>query len=350
MHVVGTMDRRLFLKLRGTFPARGGPFVGRSSPGCLRGRLLATEFELRIERRLALMDRWVRRLRLGMLGLGLCDGRPGQLPRLEMRQGGHLGARGNVDHRDRQRSRLRVRIRLLRTRRLSGKQERRLGPWDKLGIRDSKMRRGVNGGLIIEILGPENVAKADALAKKLREALKEEARVSRPTIMGELQCWNMDDTVDSEEVKNVISVAGDCDPAEVRTGVIRRMHSGLNSVWIKCPLAAAIKVAATGRVCIGWTSARVRLLEPRPVQCFKCWRFGHVRNTCRFPEDRTGNCFRCGSRDHVIRDCRASPQCAICSQSGRGANHRLGSLPICNEPGPAGPVRGMEHPAEYMEV
>lgn len=188
------------------------------------------------------------------------------------------------------------------------------------------MRRGVNGGLIIEIMGSENVAKADALAKKLREALKEEARVSRPTAMGELQCWNMDDTVDSNEVKSVISIIGDCDLSEIRTGVIRRMHSGLNSVWIKCPLAAAIKVAATGRVRIGWTSARVRLLEPRPVQCFKCWRFGHVRNTCRFPEDRTGNCFRCGSGDHVIRDCRASPRCAICSQSGRGANHRLGSL------------------------
>lgn len=31
------------------------------------------------------------------------------------------------------------------------------------------MRKGVNDGLIIEILGPENVAKADTLAQKLKE-------------------------------------------------------------------------------------------------------------------------------------------------------------------------------------
>lgn len=84
----------------------------------------------------------------------------------------------------------------------------------------------------------------------------------------------------------MVSVSGDCNPADVRVGLIRRMFSGLNSVWVKCPLAAAIKVATEGRVRMGWTSARVRLLEARPVQCFKCWRFGHVRNICKYSEDR----------------------------------------------------------------
>lgn len=169
--------------------------------------------------------------------------------------------------------------------------------------------------------------------------------------MGELQVWNVDDTVDSAEVRNVISVTGDCNPADVRVGLIRKMRNGLNSVWIKCPLAAAIKVAGEGRICMGWTSARVRLLEARPVQCFKCWRFGHVRNTCKFPEDRTGNCFRCGSGQHMVRDCVAPPQCAICAQYGRRADHRLGSLPICNELGPNDPVGISEHPTvQNMET
>lgn len=66
----------------------------------------------------------------------------------------------------------------------------------------------INGSLIIEILGPENAAKADALAQKLRETLKDEARISRPTAMGELQVWNIDDTVDPEDVRNVIFVTG----------------------------------------------------------------------------------------------------------------------------------------------
>lgn len=64
-----------------------------------------------------------------------------------------------------------------------------IGPLDKLGIEDFKMRRGVNGGLIIEFLGPENVAKADALAQKLRETLKDEARISRPTTNSRYGIW-----------------------------------------------------------------------------------------------------------------------------------------------------------------
>lgn len=88
-----------------------------------------------------------------------------------------------------------------------------------------------------------------------RLKLNDEARISRPTTMGELQFWNIDDTVDSEEIRNVISVTGDCNPADVKTGVTRKMFSS-NFVWVKCPLAAAIKVAATGRVRMGWTSAR----------------------------------------------------------------------------------------------
>lgn len=208
-----------------------------------------------------------------------------------------------------------------------------------------KIRKCVNGGLIIEILGPDNAAKADTLSQRHKDILKDEARVSRPTTMGELQFWNIDDTVDLAEISNVVLVAGDCSLADIKVGVIRKMFSGLNSVWVKCPLAVGIKVATTGKVRMGWTWARVRLLEPHPVQCFKCWRFGHIRNTCRYPEDRTENCFRCGSREHIVRDCRASPQCAICAQSGRKADHRLGSLPVCNKLESASGAGKSEHPA-----
>lgn len=124
--------------------------------------------------------------------------------------------------------------------------------------------------------------------------------------VSKMRVWNIDDTVDSEEVRNVISVTGDCNPVDVRVGPICRTFNGLNSVWAKCPLAAAIKVTEEGRIRMGWTSARMKLLEAHPVQCFKCWRFGHVRNTCKYSEDRTGNCFRCGSSQHMVRDCRAS--------------------------------------------
>ncbi|KMQ91114.1 gag-pol polyprotein [Lasius niger] len=77
------------------------------------------------------------------------------------------------------------------------------------------------------------------------------------------------------------------------------MANGLHTVWVQCPLNAAIKIANYGRVRIGWTSARLDLLGPRPTQCFKCWRFGHLKHARRSKEDFSKLCFRCGDGEHT---------------------------------------------------
>ncbi|XP_024868277.1 uncharacterized protein LOC112452350 [Temnothorax curvispinosus] len=209
---------------------------------------------------------------------------------------------------------------------------------DSLGIETSKIRRGINGGIIIEIPGADGTTKADSLVGKLREVLDiNNIRITRPTTMGELRIWSFDDSISPTEIMNEVSVVGDCDEHLVKLGSIRKMNNGLNSVWVKCPLSAAIKISASNKVKIGWTIARVELLEARPVQCFKCWRYGHVRTTCNFPEDRTGACFRCGERGHQIGDCKEDPRCVICREAGRPSDHRLGSLNICTS---VEPIRG----------
>lgn len=59
------------------------------------------------------------------------------------------------------------------------------------------------------------------------------------------------------------------------------MPNGLGSLWIRCPLAATVKSSASGRIKLGCTSTRVTLLNARLVQCFRCWKFGHVSGKCR---------------------------------------------------------------------
>jgi len=66
-------------------------------------------------------------------------------------------------------------------------------------------------------------------------------------------------------------------------------------------------------------------MKAKPVQCFKCWHFGHVRNSCESSTDRTGHCFRCGGADHKSYSCSANPFCIICSDHGFETAHRLGS-------------------------
>ncbi|XP_024883898.1 uncharacterized protein LOC112462386, partial [Temnothorax curvispinosus] len=147
-----------------------------------------------------------------------------------------------------------------------------------LGIEDSKIRRGINGGLIIEIPGENGASKADALSKKLREVLHNNTvRINRPTTTGEIRLWNFDDLISKSDILDKISVIGDCDEADIKIGNIRPLRNGLNSVWIKCPVTVALKISDLERIKIEWTVARTELLKKRPVQCFKCWRYVHVK-------------------------------------------------------------------------
>lgn len=153
-------------------------------------------------------------------------------------------------------------------------------PLDKLGIESSKIRRTINGGRIIEIPGVDAAKKADALAVKLREVLGSDFAVNRPIIRGELRIVGIGDSTTPEEIIAAVADLGGCASHEIKVGAIRSLNNGLGAIWLQCPLTAAIRVSAKNKIRIGWTVARVNLLDKRPVQCFKCWHYGHVRYNC----------------------------------------------------------------------
>jgi len=93
---------------------------------------------------------------------------------------------------------------------------------------------------------------------------------------------------------------GECLASDVRVGPFRAMRNSLNIVWMQCPFSTALKISRRGKVNLGWSVARVELMKARPIQCFKCWHFGHVRNNCDSPTDRTGHCFKCGRGGLII--------------------------------------------------
>lgn len=134
----------------------------------------------------------------------------------------------------------------------------------------------------------------------------------------------MDDSVVAEEIADVVAAAGGCQPDEVKVGTIRPMSNGLFMAWIQCP-AAVIKTAQPGKVKLGWTVAKVEMLNARPLQCFKCWGRGHIRAHCTSAVDRSNTCYRCGEEGHPVRSCGNPISCAICRQQGRVHNHRVGS-------------------------
>lgn len=199
---------------------------------------------------------------------------------------------------------------------------------ENLGITTSRVRKALNGGLLIEVSGDDSRTKAEKLVTELRSVLKDSAAVSCPTKKRELSVIGFDESVTTDEIAEALSSIGGCPKADIRMGPIRTMYNGLGRVWVQLPVAAAAKVAEEGRVRAGWTMARVELLKVRPLQCFKCWAFGHAQNVCRNVADRRGACFRCGQKGHLSSTCRNDVHCAFCYDAGLEATHRLGD-PQC---------------------
>lgn len=198
----------------------------------------------------------------------------------------------------------------------------------KIKLPDLGIEKGLqaSGVLTLEIPGSDSVKHADALAERLLVlfATREDIKISRPCKMAELRVKDLDDAVSRWDVSHFLAEVGGCRPSEVTTGTIRKGPNGLGTVWVRCPLAAANKIAEAGRIVVGWAMARVQILDARPLQCFRCLEGGHVRATCR-GVDRSTRCYRCGDPGHRAQNCMAQLCCPICTDLGRPANHRASS-------------------------
>lgn len=191
----------------------------------------------------------------------------------------------------------------------------------------------------------------------MNEVLKGQAKAIRSIIKGELRIVRLDCLASPEEIRDIIAENGKCLVKDVKVGDIREMRNTLGMAWVQCPLATAIAVASKRKLRIGWTMARVELLESRPVQCFRCWGYGHVRFACTSPEDRSKSCFRCGEEGHIAIRCEATPRCGLCRSQGRNDGHRMGSTQCGADRRPAKNVKkatGQTEPArgadDEMEV
>ncbi|XP_045541491.1 uncharacterized protein LOC123722991 [Papilio machaon] len=202
----------------------------------------------------------------------------------------------------------------------------------ELGAQGVRLRKAANGGRIFEFPGASSGEKADSLAQRLREVLDSEVvRVSRPTKSVALRVSGLDDSTTSAEVVAAIAAAGECPAEQLRAGVMSTGRDGLGSVVVQCPVAAAKKIATAGRLLVGWVSAQARVLDARPIRCFRCLAPGHLSGLCQ-GVDRSGLCFRCGQPGHKARGCTAAPHCVVCAAAGMPAEHRVGNKACVSPP------------------
>ncbi|XP_049877304.1 uncharacterized protein LOC126374656 [Pectinophora gossypiella] len=145
-----------------------------------------------------------------------------------------------------------------------------------------RFRRAATGARLLEIGGEDSAAKADSLAKKLREVLSPEAvRVVRPVKRAEIRVTGLDDSADAIEVADAVAKEGGCAVEDLKYGRIVVGPRGDGSLWLSCPVAAARRLSDSGRLLVGWTSARVSSSTPDRHGVTAVWSPGTSESSAR---------------------------------------------------------------------
>ncbi|CAL1672186.1 unnamed protein product [Lasius platythorax] len=191
----------------------------------------------------------------------------------------------------------------------------------------------MTGGLLLQIHSQDNQSKAEKLTNQLQNlfANNKSDKVHKPQQMAELRILDIDDTITCKDIARTVAETGGCRMTDVRTGPIRIAGRGMGTVWVRCPLTAANKLAEMKKVKVGWFSARVEMLPGRRLHCFRCLRPGHAKGQCTAQEDFTNRCYNCSKTGHKIQVCTYKPFCILCNEVGMQADHCPGSR-ICEAP------------------
>jgi hypothetical protein len=184
------------------------------------------------------------------------------------------------------------------------------------------MKRAMTGAVIIKVPVNMDREKAPLLATRLAEVLDPTTvKAAAPARIAELRVVS----VKKEELRQALTLTVGCGGAEVQVGENGTSRGGLGSVWMKCPAAAARKLAQAEKVAFDWSTARVIVIPKRPLKCFKGLELGSVRATCVSTEDRRHLCYKCAGSGHRARVCPASaPKYPLCESLGAPADHRMG--------------------------
>ncbi|KAL0841762.1 hypothetical protein ABMA28_014026 [Loxostege sticticalis] len=147
--------------------------------------------------------------------------------------------------------------------------------------------------------------------------------------MADVRISGLDDSVSPEEVAAAIAKVSGCSTESIKVGEIREVFSGGATV-VRVPVPVA-KTLSQGRLLVGWVSAKVKVLPPKEMRCFRCWETGHTGAQCTAEVDRSNHCYRCNKPGHKSRDCKEAPNCPLCAAAKKPADHKVGSR-VCSPP------------------
>lgn len=144
-----------------------------------------------------------------------------------------------------------------------------------LGLSKLSVRETKTGARVIEIPGPRGAEQADQLAASLGVGLADVATMGRPTKRVNVRITGLDDSISKDKLLTAVASKGDCSPADVRVREIYMVGPSLGRSHVSLPVAAAKSLVEGGPLSVRWSWARVRVLEQKPLRCFRCIGMGN---------------------------------------------------------------------------
>lgn len=200
-------------------------------------------------------------------------------------------------------------------------------PIDQVRNTVDKINKTKDGDMLIT-LSRKSTDKGRALQKIIAGILQQDAEVICKGPQESVEVRDIDDTTTKDDIRAaLLTVAGESGEIPLEAIKIRKAYRGTQTAVVILPAVTAQKILdGNGKIRIGWVNCRIRATK-RPIQCFKCWHFGHLGSQCKSEVDRSKLCIRCGQEGHKIADCRNSAKCALCAEQHGAENtaHHAGT-------------------------
>jgi len=170
----------------------------------------------------------------------------------------------------------------------------------EIGVEVSGSRRTKSGAILLEVREKEA---ADRLADCIRASLGGKATISRPSRTTKVLVVNIADWMEDDCVMEDIKRA---DTGLALAKIVIRSNSGGGKMAIvDAPMDAAVRLSEQAHIRVGFNRCRVKLLEKRQQQCYRCQAVGHLAASCTVA-DQGKRCYRCRELGHIAADCSRS--------------------------------------------
>ena len=183
----------------------------------------------------------------------------------------------------------------------------------------AKVRSTKKGELLLELRGLSGKdGDVQGFAKRLREALVDDADVKVPQRHTTLIILDIEESASVEDISSATGAVG-----RVTT---QKMRGGGQLAKVQVPIERGLQILRGEPLTIGWSRCRVRSLEKQNnlPRCFKCLQLGHMAKECK-NTDLQRPCYRCGKPGHVAAGCVEPPNCPVCKTlEGQKSDHTLG--------------------------